>query len=87
MIHIETIEKCSICGKHNKRQYWVDFGTIVEDYYYCDSCGYFYEVAYGAIHDGIKLFKHPLKLIKQLFTLLKNRKNICGLGFDEIYFG
>lgn len=84
---MESIQNCYICGKQNIRQHWSEYGIgTVEDYYYCDECGYFYEMAYSPHYEGIALMCSPTKLIKQIVILIKNRKKCRGLKFDYPHF-
>ena len=84
---MELIQNCHICGKPNIRKHWSEYciGTV-EDYYYCDRCGYFYEMAYSPYHEGIELMHSPTKLIRQFLILIKNRKKCRGLKFDHSHF-
>ena len=75
---MERIEKCPVCGTENKRIYDTLEYMICEDYYYCDKCGYFSEMAYSPVHNGIEL-KPNLGIIIQLICLFKYRKNTKGL--------
>lgn len=44
-----TIMKCDICNhKTLHREYWYEEGITVEDYGYCDKCGYGYSMAYSS---------------------------------------
>lgn len=41
-------EKCPVCGIENTRAYITEGSIgVVEDYYYCDNCGYFDVMAYS----------------------------------------
>lgn len=84
---MELTQECHVCGKMNKRIHWSEYGIgTVEDYYYCDQCGYFYEMAYSPYHEGIELMHSPIKLIKQFVILIKNRKKCRCLKFDQCHF-
>lgn len=60
-------ENCLICGKENTRTYYTgDFG-LEEEYYYCSECGYFRQMAYSPMTEGItdvegKTFEEVKKL-------------------------
>lgn len=84
---MESIQNCHICGKPNIRKHWSEYGIgTVEDYYFCDECGYFYEMAYSPYYEGIELMHSPSKLIKQFFILIKNIKKCRGLKFSHPHF-
>lgn len=84
---MELTQECHVCGKTNKRIHWSEYGIgTVEDYYFCEDCGYFYEMAYSPYHEGIELMRSPTKLIKQFIILIKNRKKCRGLKFDCPHF-
>lgn len=84
---MELTQECHVCGKTNKRIHWSEYGIgTVEDYYFCDRCGYFYEMAYSPYHEGIELMRSPIKIIKQMYFLIKNRKKCRGLKFDRSHF-
>lgn len=46
---------CPICGKSNNRQTWYDDYGLIEEHYWCDKCGYFFNFAYGETTEGIDL--------------------------------
>ena len=61
-------ENCLICGKENTRTYYTEEGIgIVEEYYYCPECGYFRQMAYNPMLEGMtdpegKTFEEVKKL-------------------------
>ena len=73
---MERIEECPVCGKENKRIYYTEDVGLVEDHYFCPNCGYFREMAYSpvlegvAIPDGISKREH-----NALFGEIIRRKN------------
>lgn len=78
--------KCHICGAENKHQIWKEYGIgTVEEYYFCEKCGYFMEMAYSLIHEGIELFRDR-KVLGQLLLLFRFRKKLRGLKFDRSHF-
>lgn len=81
---MERIEKCPVCGTENKRIYDTLEYMICEDHYYCNKCGYFSEMAYSPVHDGIEL-KTNFNIIPQLICLFKYRKNTKGLKLGRSY--
>lgn len=46
-------EKCLICGKENTRTYYYEDVGLVEEYYYCSECGYFRQMAYSPVTEGM----------------------------------
>lgn len=52
---MEKIEKCSVCNTENIRTYYSDEGGLTEDYYTCENCGYFRQMAYSPTEEGIKI--------------------------------
>ena len=84
--HIESVMKCPICNQENSHQMWVEQGIgTVEEYYYCDQCGYFMEMAYSPVHEGIELFRGR-QIFRQLLLLLRFRKKLRGLKLDRSHF-
>lgn len=83
---MEDIKKCYICGSENKHQVWCESGIgTVEEYYYCEQCGYFMEMSYSPIHEGIDLL--PIKkLPKKLLLLFVNRRKLNGLKISRPHF-
>lgn len=82
---MESQTPCHVCGHVNIRKHWSEYGWgTVEEYYYCEKCGYFSEMAYSPVHDGIALFKFPA-CIKQLFVLIRNARNLKGLELGQPY--
>lgn len=82
---MEKPMNCPICGAVNIREYLTEDVGLVEEYYYCKNCGYFSEMAYSPVHEGITPFLST-KFFSQLRILWKNRKKIHGLKFDKCYF-
>ena len=79
---METITSCPICGTPNTRTYWSEENWLVEEYYYCNTCGYFLEMCYSPAYDGIEILPFPL-CIKQFVVLFKNRKKLRGLKISR----
>lgn len=77
---------CPVCGESNTREYWVESVGTVEDYYFCERCGYFHEMAYSPYHEGIMLLRTPIRIVRQIAVLIKNRKKLNGLKFDCCHF-
>lgn len=51
---MKQTEKCLVCGQENIRTYYTEDGVgLVEDYYYCSHCGYFYQMAYSPLTEGV----------------------------------
>lgn len=46
-------EKCLICGQENIRTYYTGDWGLEEEYYYCPNCGYFRQMAYSPMIEGI----------------------------------
>ena len=83
---MEKQVSCHVCGKENMHRYWSECGIgIVEDYYHCDQCGYFWEMAYSPYHEGIEILRFP-KCLRQLFVLVKNVKKLKGLRISRSHF-
>lgn len=82
---MEKKVKCHICGKENIRKYWIENVGVVEDYYFCDRCGYFWEMAYGPVFEGIFILKFP-HCFKQFFILIKSIKKTKGLRLSRPCF-
>ncbi len=80
---MKEIMKCSICNAENTRQYWTEEFGIVEDYYYCNFCGYFHEMAYSPCNEGIELMSNFKKFIKQIIILLKHFNNTRKYQFSR----
>lgn len=70
---MERNMECPICGQINKEQYeTMDFWgeqITCEDYYTCPNCGYWMDMCYSDVYEGIDIYS-----IKQLKPLLKNYK-------------
>lgn len=81
----QKIEKCPVCGADNIREYDTMEFCVCEDYYLCKRCGYFSEMSYSPTHEGIEL-RRDLGIIRQIFALLKNWRNIRGLRLDRRHF-
>jgi len=83
---MEERMKCHICGNENRHLIWTELGIgVVEEYYACDYCGYFMEMAYCPIHDGIQILS-PKKWLRQAVLLWKNRKKLHGLKIGRSHF-
>ena len=59
-------ENCLICGKENTRTYYTGDSGLEEEYYYCPECGYFRQMAYSPMTEGItdvegKTFEEALR--------------------------
>ena len=52
---MENTEKCPVCNTENNHTYYCDEGGLTEDYYTCENCGYFRQMAYSPIEEGIKI--------------------------------
>ena len=50
---METMEACPVCGTENKRISSTECVGIVEDHYICPNCGYFREMAYSPMIEGV----------------------------------
>ena len=83
---MEKPMNCPICGTVNIRKYQFESGIgNVEDFYHCKDCGYFFEMAYSPVHEGITPFLST-RIFSQLRILWKNRKKLHGLKFDRCHF-
>ena len=83
---MEDIVKCPICNEENKHQIWTERGIgTVEEYYFCENCGYFMEMAYSPVHDGIELLRGR-KVLRQLLLLFRFRKKIAWPKVRQISF-
>lgn len=82
---MEKPMNCPVCGTVNIRKYWTEEIGLVEEYYFCKDCGYFSEMSYSPVHEGISLF-WSTRIFSQIRILLKNRKKLRGLKFDECHF-
>ena len=82
---METQTPCPVCGHVNTRKHWSEHcvGTV-EEYYYCEKCGYFSEMAYSPVHEGVRPLKFP-SCIRQIFVLVSNAKNLKGLKLGLPY--
>ena len=83
---MEDIKNCPVCRSENRHYICndSDFG-VVEENYYCNHCGYFMEMSYSPIHEGIEML--PInKILHQLVVLFKNRKHIRGLKLGRSHF-
>lgn len=74
-----------MCGADNIREYDMIEIYLCEDYYLCKRCGYFSEMQYSAVHEGIEL-RRNLGVFRQILLLMKNWKNLHGLRMDRRYF-
>lgn len=83
---MKEIMKCPICGAKNLKIYWSEYFGVVEDYYSCNHCGYFYEMAYSPYHEGIELMNNPIKIIKQIITLLTHFHEARKYKFSKSHF-
>lgn len=83
---MERQMKCPICGTENTRLYWTECVGVVEDYYSCDRCGYFHEMAYSPYHEGIELMNNPKKLFQQIITLLRHFHKAFKYRLGESHF-
>ena len=84
--YMEDVMKCPICNEENKHQIWTERGIgTVEEYYFCENCGYFMEMAYSPIHEGIELLRGR-KVFRQLLLLFRFRKKLRGLKFGKPHF-
>ena len=45
--------RCPICSTINKREYYTEDYSIVEEHYFCNNCGYFFEMSYSPFREGI----------------------------------
>lgn len=52
---MEKLEKCPVCDKENVRIYHTDCVGLVEDHYHCPKCGYFREMTYSPITEGVAI--------------------------------
>lgn len=77
---------CPICGAKNIRRYWTGEWGVEEDYYFCERCGYFHEMAYSPYHEGIQLSHRPKQLFSQVLTLLFHFPKAAKYRFDECHF-
>ncbi len=50
---MEKMMPCPICGNSNKRIWHAESVGVVEDHYICTNCGYFREMAYSPVLEGI----------------------------------
>ena len=82
---MEEKRKCHICGQENTRKYWTGCVGIVEDYYYCEKCGYFSEMAYSPTYEGLEVFKFPACL-RQFWVWIRNAKKLRGLRLGRSHF-
>lgn len=61
------MKSCPVCGHTSRRVYYVgDTVGIVEDYYACSNCTYFYQMCYSKPIEGVndkypKQFEHTVK--------------------------
>lgn len=83
---MEQLMKCPICGTENVRQSWSESFGVVEDYYSCDRCGYYHEMAYSPYHEGIEWMNSPKRLFKQIITLLIHFRKACRYKFSKSHF-
>ncbi len=82
----KTQTACHICGQVNTRRHCTEYGIgTVEEYYFCEKCGYFSEMAYSPVHEGVTVFKFPA-CIRQLFVLIRNAKKLRSLKLDRPHF-
>lgn len=83
---MEERMKCHICGNDNLRWVWTEQGIgVVEEYYACNYCGYFSEMAYCPVHEGIEILK-PKNWLRQFRLLWENRKKLHGLKISRSHF-
>ena len=83
---METPTACHICGQVNTRKHWSEAGIgTVEEYYFCEKCGYFSEMAYSPVHEGVEVLRFPA-CIRQLFVLIRNARKLRGLKLDRSHF-
>lgn len=82
--------KCPICDTENVRQYWSESFGVVEDYYFCERCGYFHEMAYSPYHEGIELIYRPIEILpkffRQVITLLIHFRKARKYKFSKSHF-
>lgn len=50
---MEQMMPCPVCGTSNKRVSHAESVGVVEDHYICNRCGYFREMAYSPVFEGI----------------------------------
>lgn len=82
---METPTACHVCGHVNIRRHWSEYGIgTVEDYYYCEKCGYFSEMAYSPIHEGLAVLKFP-DCLRQFWVWIRNAKKLRGLKIGIPY--
>lgn len=84
---MEEVMSCPVCGADNIRIYYTEEIGLVEDHYFCETCGYWEEMAYSPTYAGIEPFtKSPMAFLRQLRVLWKHRKNLHGLWFARNRF-
>lgn len=78
---------CPVCGTENTRTYYTEEFGLVEDHYFCRTCGYFSEMAYSPTYEGVDLNTTSLRaLFRQLLVLWKYRRNLRGLKIGRYPF-
>lgn len=83
---METPTACHVCGQVNTRQHWSEAGIgTVEEYYFCEKCGYFSEMAYSPVHEGLTVLKFPACL-RQFWVWVRNAKKLRGLKLGRPHF-
>lgn len=73
---MQMIEKCPVCDTENIRVYDTECVGLVEDHYFCKTCGYFREMAYSPTIEGIAIPDHmtPEEHDKLYGKIIKNKK-------------
>lgn len=64
--------KCPLCGTENERTYRTESVGLVEDYYQCKHCGYFFEMCYSEPHEGIDFNMAEKSYFKEIKAAITN---------------